>query len=609
MDGLVVQRFGSFGRYARSRPEKFASLRDSLISARMDIHYSAYVRDAILTGLATTISAFILLLLIPSVPVLSFLNILKFFENTPFHLIMYPLVPLLLGYVVYNIYILYPRFIANSRKTKIDVVLPHTASFCYGMSKGGIPPLSIFKEISKNPHIYGEASKEFLYIVKDVELLGKDLISAMKHVARTTPSETFREFLENLVPMVESGSNIHQYFSVKMNQYFEKSMKAQDMFIKTLEIICEVYVVAFVAVPIFLLVTLVTIGLIGMPQAPYIFQSLFIGLPAGSIALIIIIDMISPKEDLGMRYVEKVILRRSSTIGDEYLDDAEYDLRKGEFKQKKLRGKIVNLLKNPLAPIHREPLRALIFGVPLMFIPFVLLDQGFDKQLMVSAILLLAPVSLAFEYKMRKLARLDRSIPDFLRRLAEINEVGLTLQRAIGMLLKSDIGRLSGEVKRVWLDLEWGGEMKDVLTRFENRIGTPSLRRAVTLIVKASEVSDDTRDVLLIAAEDAENMLSLRKQRFETGFVYMSTVYIAFLTFIYVCYSFSVQFLPSMSQLGTESLTNVVQINSTMFATCGILGLFSGIITGQMAEGRLLFGLKHAVVFLLVTYLSFTMFM
>ena len=43
--------------------------------------------------------------------------------------------------------------------------------------------------------------------------------------------------------------------------------------------------------------------------------------------------------------------------------------------------------------------------------------------------------------------------------------------------------------------MEWGGEMKDALSRFENRIGTPALRRAVTLLVKATEVSDDTRDV------------------------------------------------------------------------------------------------------------------
>jgi flagellar protein FlaJ len=419
----------------------------------------------------------------------------------------------------------------------------------------------------------------------------------------------FREFIENLVPMVEGGSNVHQYFSIKMDQYFANAKKSQELFIKTLELICEVYIVAFVAVPIFLLVTLVSIGMMNSSQAPYIFQAIYIGLPVGSMALIFIIDTISPKEDLGMKYEEKKVVKKAGFIWEEDLDDKEYSKMVSEFTKRKSIQKLVGVLKNPFVPIYKEPLRAFYISIPLMLIPFLFLNVAFDKQLLLSLVILMFPPSIAYEYKMRKLAKLDRSIPDFLRRLGEINEVGLTLQSAISLLLKSDIGVLSGEVKRVWLGLEWGNEMKDALTRFENRVGTPSLRRAVTLLVKASEVSDDTKDVLMIAAEDADNMVSLRKQRFETGFVYMSTVYIAFFTFIYVCYSFSMEFLPPMSKLGTGSLVNVSQINSTMFSTCSILGFFSGIMTGQMAEGRVMFGLKHAILFLLLTYLSFTMFM
>lgn len=157
--------------------------------------------------------------------------------------------------------------------------------------------------------------------------------------------------------------------------------------------------------------------------------------------------------------------------------------------------------------------------------------------------------------------------------------------------------------------MEWGGEMKDALARFENRIGTPALRRAVTLMAKASEVSGNTRDVLLIAADDAQNMISLRNERFDIGFIYMATVYIAFGTFLYVCYSFSMQFLPAISKTGTQAVMNISEIVPTMFATCGILGFFSGLITGQMAEGRLLFGLKHSVILLLATYATFTVLM
>jgi flagellar protein FlaJ len=56
-------------------------------------------------------------------------------------------------------------------------------------------------------------------------------------------------------------------------------------------------------------------------------------------------------------------------------------------------------------------------------------------------------------------------------------------------------------------------------------------------------------------------------------------------------------------------VVNISELNSIMFATCGLLGFFSGLIAGQMGEGRLLFGLKHTIILLLLTYLVFTILM
>lgn len=252
-------------------------------------------------------------------------------------------------------------------------------------------------------------------------------------------------------------------------------------------------------------------------------------------------------------------------------------------------------------------MRAAVISVLIIPLPFLFTEYALDKQVMLALIGGIAPVSIAYEYKARKLAKLDKEIPDFLRRLAEMNEIGMSLKGAIGMFLKSNIGLLSGEIKRMWLDMEWGSQMKDALVKFENRIGTPALRRAVTLIAKASEVNDNTKDVLLIASEDAANIVSLRKERFQSGFVYLATVYIAFGTFLYVCYSFNTKFLPAVG--GTDSLVNIEEITATMFLTCGMLGFFSGIITGQMAEGKVFYGLKHALIFLTLTYALFVVVM
>jgi flagellar protein FlaJ len=401
--------------------------------------------------------------------------------------------------------------------------------------------------------------------------------------------------------MFESGSTVDQYFSVKMKQYFDHARKTQEMFLKTLEMIAEVYVVAFVATPIFLMIMLVSAGMANVSQSGSLYLALYFGIPIGSIAFIILLDSISPKEDLGIKFVKRILLRTPNV--NELMEESNYEKKISSFNQKKKKMKIADLLKNPLRPLYQEPIRASAISMILLPLPFLLTDYTLDKQIFLGTMAALTPVSLAYEYKARKMSKLDKDIPEFLRNIAEMNEIGLSLKGAIGMLLKSNVGLLSGEIKRVWVDMEWGSQMKDALYKFENRVGTPALRRAVTLIVKASEVNDNTKDVLMIAANDAENVLSLRKDRFQSGFVYLSTVYIAFGTFLYVCYSLSVQFLGSMGQNAGISMENITPM---MFFTCGMLGFFSGIITGQMAEGKIVYGLKHSVIFLALTYAIFT---
>jgi flagellar protein FlaJ len=573
----------------------YRELRKDLKSARICISHNIYVLKSIMYALSLAAMFLLLTILIPL-----FSDSIQLFNIDLPYFEYYSLLTPLIGYTVYKIALYYPRYVSSIRRIKIDLILPHAAAFCFGMSKGGASIYEIFKELAKNGHVYGEVSKEALFIVRDVELLGYDVCAAIKNVAKTTSSERFREFLENLLPMIESG-DVEHYFSVKMDQYFEHAKRTQSMFLKTLEMVGEVYVVAFVAVPIFLLITFVTIGIMEMPYASYVFQALFFGIPIGSVAMILFLESISPKEDLGVKYVQRVILRRFISV--EEGEGCEEKIK--EYRAKKKRIRFLNYIKN-FSFIYK-PLYALCLGLLLAPFPFLLLEESLNKQLLIAVIFALIPLSFAYELKTRKLEKIDRIVPDFLRRLAEINEVGLTLRDAIRMLLKSDLGLLSKEIRRMWLDMEWGSEMKEALVRLENRIGTPSMRRAITLLTKTSEMTDNVRDVLLIAAADAENTISLRKDRFNVTFIYIATIYISFGVFLYVCYSLSTQFMTSLAKL--SPVVNISELNSIMFATCGLLGFFSGLIAGQMGEGRLLFGLKHTIILLLLTYLVFTILM
>jgi len=46
----------------------------------------------------------------------------------------------------------------------------------------------VFRSVFEEEELYGEISREFGMIVRDVELLGDDVLSAMRNLYRSTPS-------------------------------------------------------------------------------------------------------------------------------------------------------------------------------------------------------------------------------------------------------------------------------------------------------------------------------------------------------------------------------------------------------------------------------------
>jgi len=114
------------------------------------------------------------------------------------------------------------------------------------MSSEGITPTEIFKSLSKQK-IYGEIREESLWIYRDVGLLGRDIISAIKANIDRTPSEKFKEFLQGAIVTVQSGGALKPYFMSKAEQYTRENRINQKQQIESLGIMAEAYVTTAVA--------------------------------------------------------------------------------------------------------------------------------------------------------------------------------------------------------------------------------------------------------------------------------------------------------------------------------------------------------------------------
>lgn len=89
------------------------------------------------------------------------------------------------------------------------------------MSRSGAGIVEIFKELATR-HDVGELRNEAKVFMRDVQYLGQDPLTALRDLARNTPSKRLREFLEILTPIVETGGSVTAFFASKWEEYQER---------------------------------------------------------------------------------------------------------------------------------------------------------------------------------------------------------------------------------------------------------------------------------------------------------------------------------------------------------------------------------------------------
>lgn len=237
-----------FGRFG----EDHVSLRFSkdLQAAHLEIRPGAYMSYVLLsTLLVALISATALYVL--TFVILPLLHV----EVARGLMLVMILLPLVLGTIVYTILVSRPGSLAKSRKKKIDANLAYAVNFISAMASAGVTPTEIFKSLSKQ-EIYSEITEEAAWIYRDVELLGQDILTAIKTNIERTPSERFKEFLQGMVVTVTSGGSLKTYFMHKADQYMWENRQAQKQMMETLGIMAESYVTAAVAGILLLLIVI-----------------------------------------------------------------------------------------------------------------------------------------------------------------------------------------------------------------------------------------------------------------------------------------------------------------------------------------------------------------
>ena len=297
--------YNLFGAFYEKRRTKYHNLRQSILRNRMDIDYTMYMSGALSTSiicsLLTLIGVNIILAYVgvPEIPS----SRLNFPVWTAEYIAYKAIATKIIGSilvggsvfaVVYRVFMAYPAIMAGDRKRNIEQLLPYAINYMSAMSGAGVLPVDLFRSLAQN-NIYGEVAVEMRYLVRDIEVLGHNLVTGMKNLAMTTPSVILQDFLQGAMTVVTSGGQLEQYFNIKTEQYLIENRQRQKEFLETLGLLGETYVTAFVAGPLFLIIMTAVMSIMGGSSMTFLYLLIYAVIPVGSMMFIVLVNGMTPE--------------------------------------------------------------------------------------------------------------------------------------------------------------------------------------------------------------------------------------------------------------------------------------------------------------------------
>lgn len=560
---------------------------------------------------------------------------------------------------------------AYSRATQIEATLPRTVAFMYALSRSGMAFPQILRILSEHEAVYGEAATEIGITVRDIDVFGTDVVTALERTSERTPSDNMEELTDNLASVLASGQNLPEYLKAQYERYKEEAEAQQQQYLDLLAAFAEAYVTVLVVGPLFLVTILAVIGLVIQDTLTAMRVITFVGIPLVTAAFVIYVDSMMTSlqtPDSGSPREKKT----SNTVGQQFqtATDGGYDKKWAEqyealFVYDQLE-RILSWIREPVKTLFANPWLTGLITVPLGFIwlaleiranhagavGFYLENAGAAlssflvnpnlvraEELIFSAVEAIDMVvvevlivvcfayATVYEIDKRRLRKLEIEIPDFLDRFASLNQAGMSAIAAFYRVSRTDLGKLSPELTRTMRDIRWGAEIELALERMDRRVRSALVTRAVTLVTNALRTSGDIAPVLSIAADETRASRLLNRERKQAMLTYLIVIYIAFLVFLGIVVVLTISFIPAIEETGQQAAAggaadeaavgagglgqfeqvNIGAYESLLFHLTVIQAICSGLVGGQLGSGGLRDGVKHTGIMLVLTYITFSL--
>ncbi|QIO21381.1 type II secretion system F family protein [Haloarcula sp. JP-L23] len=636
---ILSEWYARLRSYFRERTATYDDFRRNLMKAHMPVTYDDYLARsaiyAVIVGVAGIVGGGLLTAVLVEAGLVGDVDLPVSFGQLGRTVAAYEgslktvggalLAGVLFGYGAWQAFLRWPASKAAGRKRQINVTLPHAIVFLYALTSGGMNVIEAMRALADAEDSYGETSREFRRIVEDMRTFGTDLPSALRNAREATPSKAFEQFLDDMLTVIDTGGDLTSFFESESDRYLTQARNEQEDLIEFLSLIAEMYITLLVAGPLFLIILLLVIGLLGGSTITQVYVIIYAGVPLLSLALLVLLDTIAePFTQTNWQIDEE---RRTTA------DRPEDDAQAKQYARRKRRKQLLNRLRDPVQLVSQYPSLSLVVTVPAAALivgalsASGLLTLSYESMLTSPVGTTTGAVILPFylvsvpymglkERARRRRRRIEKRFPDVLAMISNANEIGLTLAESFSLVATRDNSAIAPELRKVHNDIEWNGDIGAAMVRLANRLRVPSVSRTMRLLVEANRSTSNLHQILGVAAEDANSQERLKAERASEVSAYTAVVVITFFVFlgiivmldVFFLDTFAAQATPDTGEMGAPTSFNglaIEEFRMAFFHASLVQALFGGLLAGKMAHNETAVGLKYSIALVTLSVLVF----
>jgi flagellar protein FlaJ len=234
-----------------------------------------------------------------------------------------------------------------------------------------------------------------------------------------------------------------------------------------------------------------------------------------------------------------------------------------------------------------------------------------DHFVFFSVVLAITPFAVLdyIDYNWRK--NVDAQLPELFRSIVQAQETGMTLPQALEEAAKREYGPLTGELRKMTVQISWGSSFEEALQAFGKRVGTVLTLRTVPMIIEAGRSGGHVEKVFEPMGSFIQTTLLMEKERKTQTRPYIAIIYVALFVFLFtIAILFKTFFtgVDGLSLFNTAS-SSASDLKAIFLHLSLVQGFFGGLVAGKMGEGQISAGLKHSVIMMLMGYLTITFFL